>query len=70
MAKIIEQLRGEVEASSKTRYRIAQDSGVSAAALSRLVHGQRGLTIESAERVADALGMELVLRRRRRGRQD
>jgi transcriptional regulator with XRE-family HTH domain len=50
-----------IHADGRTRYRIAQDSGVSAAILSRLVNGHRGVTIETAERLADALGHKIVM---------
>ena len=54
--------------SDESRYRIAQGSGVSAGQLSRLVSGERGLSIESAEKLADYLGLEINIRPKRRTR--
>lgn len=70
MSKMIEQIRKAVQASSKTRYRLSKESGVSEAQLSRLVNGKRGLSADNLERLADALGLEITIRpkRRRKGR--
>lgn len=65
MAMLVEAIRRAILASDKTRYRIAQESGVTAGQLSRLVHGERGLSAESLERLADCLGLEIVVRPRR-----
>jgi plasmid maintenance system antidote protein VapI len=56
--------------SGQSRYAIAKETGVAASHLSRLANGTRGLSIETAERIADYLGFEVVLRRkpRRKGR--
>jgi transcriptional regulator with XRE-family HTH domain len=48
--------------SSLSRYAIAKRIGVSQAQLSRFVHGQRRLGLGTAASLADALGLELVLR--------
>lgn len=68
MAKMLDTLRRAVEMSDESRYRIAQGSGVSAGQLSRLVSGERGLSIESAEKLADYLGLEINIRPKRRTR--
>lgn len=67
MSKITEALRIAVKASEKSRYRLAKDSGLAESALSRLVSGERSVTIESAERLAEALGLELVIQPKGRG---
>ncbi len=53
------------EASGTTRYKIAKDTGISQAALSRFVNGERGLGVELVERLADYLGLEIVIREKR-----
>ena len=70
MGRILEEIRRAVEASGKTRYRIAKESGVAESQLCRLVSGERGLSVESVERLAECLGLEIVIRpkRRRKGR--
>jgi transcriptional regulator with XRE-family HTH domain len=45
-----------------SRYEIARRSGVSEAALSRFVNGQRGLSTDTLDRLAGTLGLELVAR--------
>lgn len=66
--RLIEAIAQAVEASGETRYRIAQESGVSASQLSRLVNGNRGLTVETIERLADYLGYEIALKPKARKR--
>ena len=68
MATILDDLRRAVETSNETRYRIAKDSGINASQLSRLVRGERGLNLETAERLADYLGLEIIVRPKRRAR--
>ena len=61
MPKLVDAIRLAVEASGKTRYRIAKDSGVSAGQLSRLVNGERGMTVDTIEQLADYLGLRITL---------
>lgn len=68
MGQILDAIREAIEASGKTRYRIAQESGVAESALSRLMSGERGLSIDALERLADALDLEISIRPKRRRR--
>ena len=71
MARILDAICDAIEASDKTRYRIAKDTGFSQAHLSRLMSGERGLSIDALELLADNLGLEVTnqpKRRRRKGR--
>lgn len=61
MAGLLDEIRRAVETSGKTRYRIAKESGVSAGQLSRLVNGERGMTVETIERLADHLGLKITI---------
>lgn len=61
MARLVDAIRRAVEASGKTRYRIAKESGVSAGQLSRLVNGERGMTVDTIERLADYLGLRITI---------
>jgi len=61
MAKLLDKIRRAVEASDKTRYRIAKESGVSAGQLSRLVSGERGMTVDTIEKLADYLGFTITV---------
>lgn len=57
-----------IDSSAQTRYRIAHGSGVSEAQLSRLVRGEAGMSVANVERVADYLGLEIIVRPKRRRR--
>jgi transcriptional regulator with XRE-family HTH domain len=59
MAAILDTLRRAIREGDKSRYRLAQESGLAESALSRLMSGERGLSIEAAEKLAAAL--ELVI---------
>ena len=66
MAQVLDEIRVAIKASGKTRYRIAKDLEISQAQLSRLMSGERGLSIEALERLADYLELEIVIRPKRR----
>lgn len=70
MGRLLDDIRDAIEASGQTRYRIAKESGIAESVLSRLMSGERGLSIEGMERLAEYLGLEIVIRPkgRRRGR--
>lgn len=53
------QLREAIESSGISRNQLSQLSGVDPAQLSYFVHGQRSLTLKSAEKIATVLGLEL-----------
>ena len=69
MAGLENTIRKAIETSGQSRYRIAKETGVSQAHLSRLMSGERGLSVEMLERLAPHLGLEIVIRpAKRRGR--
>jgi Helix-turn-helix len=43
-----------------TSYALGRDAGVAPAVISRFLAGDRGLTMATADRVAEALGLRLV----------
>ena len=59
---LLKQFKRAIKADGRTRYAIAKDSGLSEAALSRFVHNERGLTVDSLELLADVLGLEIIIR--------
>ena len=70
MAVLEDTIRKAIETSGQSRYRIAKETGVSQAHLSRLMSGQRGMSVEMLERLAPYLGLEIVIRpAKRRGRE-
>ncbi len=68
MARILDAICDAIEASDKTRYRIAKETGISQSQLSRVMSGERGLSIHALERLADYLGLEIIIRPKRRMR--
>ena len=54
-----DQLRRAIDASGKSRYRIAKDLDVSEATLSRFMSGERGLTLKLLDRLTEYLGLSL-----------
>jgi len=68
MGRLLDEMRGAIETSGKTRYRIAQESGVAESILSRLMSGERGLSIDALERLSDSLSLEISIRPKRRQR--
>jgi ribosome-binding protein aMBF1 (putative translation factor) len=64
MAGICDQLRRAISKSGETYYALAQRSGVDAVVISRFVNSERDLRLETAEKLAAALGLELHERKR------
>jgi transcriptional regulator with XRE-family HTH domain len=55
---ISDQLRAAILAAPMSRYRIAQETGVTEAALSRFVNGKRLLDLSSVDKLAAYLKLE------------
>lgn len=58
--RLTDEIRAAVERSGTTRYVIAKETGIDAAALCRFIQG-KGLSMESLDRLADCLGLHVVL---------
>jgi len=58
-------IKKAIETSGQSRYRIAKETGVSQAHLSRLMSGQRGLGVDMLERLAAHLELEIIIRPKR-----
>jgi hypothetical protein len=63
--KVADQIRAAIKASGKSRYEIFQASGVDQAALHRFVVKGAGLKVDSLEAIAAALGLEIIIRRKK-----
>lgn len=61
---LTEQLRQAIDQSGYTRYRIAQETGVSESTLSLFANGNRGLSMEAMDAVGQFLELEIVSRRK------
>jgi hypothetical protein len=66
MLKLLDAIRRAVEADPRTRYRIAVEAKLDHSALSRFMTGERGFPPEPMQRLLDCLGLEVVLRPKRR----
>ena len=58
-SSLSDQVRKAVDASGKSRYRIAKDLDISEATMSRFMSGERGLTLTVLDRLAEYLGLAL-----------
>lgn len=65
MAELLEVIRTAIRTSGQTRYRIAKATGVAQSQLSRLMSGEAGLSVQNVERLAEYLGLEIVIRPKR-----
>ena len=65
---IYDAVRKAITKSGKTRYRLWQETGISQAQLCEFLHGRRGMSIENLETLAEALGLEIVVRPAKRAK--
>ena len=56
---LAEQLRQAIRDSGKTQYMIAKDTGISQPMINRFTNGQRGISLETADKLIEHLGLEL-----------
>jgi transcriptional regulator with XRE-family HTH domain len=61
---LTDQLRQAIDDSGLTRYRIAKETGISEATLSKFHLGQRGLSMEALNALGDYLELTIVMRRK------
>jgi hypothetical protein len=59
-APLTKQLQAAIRATGQSLYSIAQASGVAAPVLQRFVNGERGITLDTAAKLADYLGLSLT----------
>ena len=60
--KVTDQLRRLIRESGVTCYVIAKETGVSNAALSRFLSGERGLSSKALDAIGDYLGWQVIQR--------
>ncbi len=66
VAKIVDQIVDAIERSGESRYAISKATGISQSVLSRLVNGERALSMESADILADYLRLSFQKSTRRK----
>jgi plasmid maintenance system antidote protein VapI len=54
-----ERLRSTIRKSGKPVYQLAKESGVAHPVIFRFLNGQRDIRLETADKLADALGLRL-----------
>jgi plasmid maintenance system antidote protein VapI len=57
--KLSDQLRQAIEDAEESRYRIAQDTGLDQAVLSKFVLGQRGVSLDTIDVLGEYLGLSI-----------
>ena len=55
-----ETVKKAIRASGYSQKRLAQKAGLSQAAISLILSGRRGLTLESAEKIGRVIGLEIT----------
>ena len=66
-SKMSDQIRTAVESCGLTRYAICKQTGIQPAALSRFMAGT-GITTSTLDKLAEFLGLEVVVRGKAKGR--
>lgn len=56
---LAEQLRKAIRDSKKSQYLIAKDTGISQPMINRFANGERGISLETADKLMEYLGLEL-----------
>ena len=64
--KVSDQLRSIIDDCGLSRYEIAKRTGIDAAALSRFMSGERGLSMKALDRLGECLGLTVNMRRKPR----
>ena len=59
MSKIRQAIREAIESDKRSRYRIAQETGISEPMLCLFMQSKRGMTLERLELLAEYLGLEI-----------
>ena len=63
LRKLTDQLRQAIDDSGLTRYRIAQETGISESTLSKFYLGQRGLSMDAMNALGECLELVIVSKR-------
>ena len=65
MASIYDQLRKAIKEGCKSRYQLWKETDIDQGQLARFMDGISGLSIESMERLIEALGLEIIIRHKK-----
>ncbi len=67
-AKLSDQIRRAVDDCGQSRYRISKETGIDASTLSRFASGERGLPMNTLDRLADYLDLNITVGKGRKPR--
>ena len=59
-AKLSDQIRRAVDDCGRTRYRISNETGIDQSTLSRFMSGERGLPMNTLDKLADYLDLNIT----------
>ena len=62
MSRMLDEVRKAIESGPKTRYRLSKETGIPESQLSRLMTGEKGLSSDSLDCLAEALCLETIIR--------
>jgi len=65
MIRLVDAIRAAIKVSDQTPGAIAKGAGVARSQLSRLLSGERGMSPEGLEQIADYLNLEIIVRPKR-----
>jgi len=65
---LTEQLRQAIETCGESRYAVAKATGIDQSALSRFMSGERGVSMRNLDALGEYLGLELLPKRRPKGK--
>jgi len=66
--RVSEALRRAIKKSGHTRYVISKEAGVFWGSVDRFLQGERGLRLESVDRLCEFLGLELTPIKQKKGK--
>lgn len=66
MPPLYDDIRKAIIASDKSRYRLWKETGISQGHLSDFMAGNKGLSVEALELLAQCLNLEITVRTRKR----
>ena len=67
-AKLSDQIRRAVDDCGRTRYRISKQTGIDQSTLSRFMSGERGLPMNTLDKLADYLDLNITVGKGRKPR--
>ena len=62
--KLSDSVRQAINESGESRYAIAKATGIDESALAKFYNGQRGITTDTLDRLAEYLGLRIVMGRK------